>query len=451
MNRYAEYKDSGVEWIGKIPSHWEFGRMKYELSRNDSGVWGENLENYDEGTIVIRSTEISIDGKWNLSNPVSRSINASEFQKCQLKEGDIVVTKSSGSFKHIGKSVVVSKKIEGLNCCYSNFVQRIRFKRYLPILYHYILNSYFVREQYRFLTQSTTGLGNLDRSSLDEILLPFIPLNTQPQIAQFIDNKISQIDSLIEKIQRKIELLKEQKAAFISQCVTKGLDPNAEMKYSGVEWIGEIPSHWEVKRLATSVRDCINGVWGNEPDGVQDIVCVRVADFDRIKFRVSLKGSTIRSVPMKKRVGRVLEHGDLLLEKSGGGELQPVGVVILFNREFNAVCSNFIARIPVVSWCNSEFLTYLHAYLYTIRLNTRSIKQTTGIQNLDAYSYLNEHVAFPPLSEQDCLSQYLDKKTSQIDSLSEKLQRKIELLKEYRQSLISNVVTGKVKVTEDAS
>ena len=220
LDSNVEMKDSGVEWIGEIPSHWEFGRMKFQLSRNDGGVWGENLENNDEGTIVIRSTEISIDGKWDLSNPVSRSITASEFQKCQLKEGDIVVTKSSGSFKHIGKSVVVNKRIEGLNCCYSNFVQRIRFKRHLPKLYHYILNSYIVREQYRFQTQSTTGLGNLNRSSLDEILLPLIPLYTQFQISQYLDKKTSQFDSLIEKLQRKIVFLKEYQQSLISNVVT---------------------------------------------------------------------------------------------------------------------------------------------------------------------------------------------------------------------------------------
>ena len=219
------------------------------------------------------------------------------------------------------------------------------------------------------------------------------------------------------------------------------MDRYPQNKDSGIEWIGEIPSHWEVERLLSSVRGCTNGVWGNEPDGVTDLVCVRVADFNRTKFRVSFKNSTIRSIPMNKRNGRVLKRGDLLLEKSGGGKLQPVGVVVLFNHGIKAVCSNFIARISVDSCCNPVFLTYLHAYLYAIRVNTRSIKQTTGIQNLDSYSYLNERAAFPPLTEQISISKYLDTKTSQIDSLVEKLEQKIELLKEYRTALIIQCVT----------
>lgn len=214
-----------------------------------------------------------------------------------------------------------------------------------------------------------------------------------------------------------------------------------EYKDSGIEWIGEIPKHWKVHRLAKSVDKCINGIWGNERDGMQDMACVRVADFNRQKLRVNSTIPTIRSIPLSKREGRVLVQGDLLLEKSGGGERQPVGVVVIYDHIRPAVCSNFIARINVVSQCDSTFMKYLHAYLYSIRINTRSIKQTTGIQNLDSNSYLDERVSFPPLGEQVLISEFLDRKAEQIDSLVEKLEKKIELLKEYRASLISQCVT----------
>ena len=449
MNRYAEYKDSGVEWIGEIPSHWEVKRLATSVRKCINGVWGIEPDGVQDIVCVRVADFDRTKFRVSLKGSTIRSVPMKKRVGRVLEHDDLLLEKSGGGeLQPVGVVILFNREI---NAVCSNFIARMPVNswcnsNFLTYLHAYL---YTIRLNTRSIKQ-TTGIQNLDAYSYLNEHVAFPPLSEQDCLSQYLDKKTSQIDSLSEKLQRKIELLKEQRTALISQCVTKGIDSNAEMKDSGVEWIGEIPSHWEVKRLATSVRKCINGVWGIEPDGVQDIVCVRVADFDRTKFRVSLKGSTIRSVPMKKRVGRVLEHDDLLLEKSGGGELQPVGVVILFNREINAVCSNFIARMPVNSWCNSNFLTYLHAYLYTIRLNTRSIKQTTGIQNLDAYSYLNEHVAFPPLSEQDCLSQYLDKKTSQIDSLSEKLQRKIELLKEYRQSLISNFVTGKIKVTKDA-
>ena len=209
MKIYNSYKETGVEWIGEIPSHWDFGEMRYQLSNNDGGVWGKDVENENDGTVIIRSTEITIDGNWDLSNPMKRLLTNPEIEKTILFEGDIVLTKSSGSQDHIGKSVIVNSEVENLKCCYSNFVQRLRFKNYNPKLYHYILNNYIVREQYRYLTQSTTGLGNLNSTTLNEIKIPYIPLPEQQQIVSFLDTKTSLIDSFIEKTQQKIELLKD--------------------------------------------------------------------------------------------------------------------------------------------------------------------------------------------------------------------------------------------------
>ena len=406
--------------------------MKFQLSRNDGGVWGENLENNDEGTIVIRSTEISIDGKWDLSNPMSRSITASEFQKCRLKEGDIVVTKSSGSFKHIGKSVVVSKRIEGLNCCYSNFVQRIRFKRHLPKLYHNILNSYIVREQYRFLTQSTTGLGNLDRSSLDEVLLPLIPLNTQFQISQFLDKKTSQIDSLIEKIERKIELHIEQRTILISQCVTKGLDPKVQMKDSGVEWIGEIPSHWEIgllKHFCSHInfkRHAKKNESKISPENVE-----------------SGTGKVLDHQSDYENIGMEFEFGDTLLNK-----LRVYLAKFVFC-EFSGLSMGEMIVLRPIS-IDPKFQYYLLSSCRFIDY-LNSLSEGVKMPRTPIDGIMKSRVPITTIREQSQISQFLDKKTSQFNSLIEKLQRKIELLKEYRQSLISNVVTGKVKVTEDAS
>jgi type I restriction enzyme S subunit len=209
-----------------------------------------------------------------------------------------------------------------------------------------------------------------------------------------------------------------------------------------VDWLREVPAHWDVKRLRFTVLGALNGVWGEEADGGDDdLPCVRVADFDRTAQAVRDPVPTFRKISKAERHRRVLRRGDLLLEKSGGGEQQPVGAVVLYDRDEPAVCSNFVARLEVASGHSPRFLSYLHASLYSGRINERSIKQTTGIQNLDASSYLDEPVSIPPWNEQTAIAAFLDRETARIDALIKKRQRMILLLQEKRAALITHAVT----------
>ena len=219
------------------------------------------------------------------------------------------------------------------------------------------------------------------------------------------------------------------------------LKPYLDYKDSGIEWLGEVPEHWEVKRLRYSVTKCQNGLWGDDPDGINDVVCVRVADFDRVAGEVKIDQPTLRSVNPTILDGRRLRRNDLLLEKSGGGDKQPVGAVVLNTYSELAICSNFIAQMPVQEGFDPRYLTYLHAAMYAARINTRSIKQTTGIQNLDSDNYLNEVAAFPEILEQRAIAAFLDRETAQIDALVAKKERLIELLQEKRTALITQAVT----------
>ena len=212
-------------------------------------------------------------------------------------------------------------------------------------------------------------------------------------------------------------------------------------KDSGVEWLGEIPAHWGVNRLSSTVTGCRNGVWGEEAGGMHDPICVRVANFNRAQFRVSLGDPTLRSIAPNLAEARRLGRDDLLVEKSGGGERQPVGAVVIYDHGEPAVCSNFVARMPVADGCHPRYLTYLHAALYTARINTRSIKQSTGIQNLDSASYLNEAVGLPHGSEQRAISGFLDRETAKIDASVVKKEWLIELLQEKHSALITRAVT----------
>jgi len=215
-----------------------------------------------------------------------------------------------------------------------------------------------------------------------------------------------------------------------------------EYKDSGVEWLGEVPVHWATERLKLSTVSCQNGIWGNDPQGDEnDVICIRVADFDRTHMRVKLDDPTYRNVTPSEFKSREVTLGNLLLEKSGGGEKQPVGFVALYDDEAPAICANFIARIQLAPGMNPSFWRYVHAAGYAIGLNIPSIKQTAGIQNLDQHSYLNEMAAYPPSMEQDYIAAFLDHETARIDALVEEQQRLIEILKEKRQAVISHAVT----------
>lgn len=214
-----------------------------------------------------------------------------------------------------------------------------------------------------------------------------------------------------------------------------------EPEVSSQRWRGAHPRHWHLKRLKWSISGLYNGIWGDEPDGENDIICIRVADFDRLRRLVVSEPPTVRSVDFGYREQRVLRKGDLLIEKSGGGDNQLVGCVVHFNHDFEAVCSNFVARVPLQDGMVPQYWNYAHSSLYSSRLNFPAIKQTTGIQNLDTEAYFNIEVAFPPIEEQSVIASYLDRETSRIDGLIAEKERMLALLEEKRAALISRLVS----------
>jgi type I restriction enzyme S subunit len=444
MKKYNTYIDSGVKWIGLVPKHWDFGLMKYQLSNNDGGVWGDDIEDEDEdeGTIVIRSTEITIDGNWNLSCPMKRRLSEKEIQKSILKVGDIVLTKSSGSPDHIGKSVIVDEVVESLGCCYSNFVQRLRFRNYEPKLYHYILNSYVIREQYRYVTQSTTGLGNLNGSTINEIFIPYIPISEQHQIVKYLDEKTTIIDTLIEKTQQKIDTLKELRSSLINQVVTKGLEPNVEMKDSGVEWIGEIPKHWELVKIKHITNQVVDGTHFTPEYTEFGIPFLRVTDIGT--YPIDLENVKYISVKEHNELIKRCkpEKGDLLLSKNG-----TIGVtrIIDWDWEFSIFVS--LCLLKFNGKYNPQLFSYFFQSVIVDQQISESSKKST-VTNLHLDKIRELILINPPHQEQYKIVEYLDQQTQLIDSSIQKEELRIEKLKEFRQSLISDVVTGKIKVTD---
>ena len=215
------------------------------------------------------------------------------------------------------------------------------------------------------------------------------------------------------------------------------------MKDSGIEWIGEIPTDWELCKLKRLIKRVVGGIWGDEAQGdSNDVPCVRVIDFDRNNFKVKNVGFTVINLDKDRQRQYLLRQGDLLIEKSGGGEQQPVGFVVQYDLDMPAIYTNFIAKMEMNNYLtNSNFLKYIFATLYFQGINTRSIKQTTGIQNIDIDSYMDEIIALPPLTEQQRIANYLDQKVAQVDYIIKKTKEYIEEYKKYKQSLITEVVT----------
>lgn len=222
-----------------------------------------------------------------------------------------------------------------------------------------------------------------------------------------------------------------------------------EMKDSGVEWLGMIPKDWEVKKIKRLVREVKGGVWGEDArKDSNDVPCIRITNFNRTKNIIDIEDLTIRNLDYLKQKDFLLQNGDLLIEKSGGGERQPVGFTCIYNSDLKAIYANFIARVRVKKNIYSPYINFLFSVLYSKKINLRAFNQTTGIQNLSIDKYFDEIVMIPLFSTQQKIADFLDKKCEEFDSVIAKKEMLINKLEEAKKSLISEVVTGKVKVIQ---
>lgn len=441
--KYPIYKSSGVEWLGAVPSHWYVSPLKRHIEANDGGAWGEDPDGEND-TMVLRSTEQTVDGRWAIDHPAFRKLAPAERAATLLNAGDLLVTKSSGSSLHIGKTTLVSVEIAAQQCCFSNFMQRLRLRHiFLPRLGWYWMNSPLVRVQFDALSNSTTGLANFSGGLIGQLLVALPPLAEQRVIVAFLDRETTEIDALIAEQERLIELLKEKRQSVISHAVTKGLNPNVPMKPSGVEWLGDVPAHWTVvplKWLTDQNRPIMYGIVLPGPDVDFGVPILKGGNVKPARMNLESMARTTPELEAPYARAR-LRSGDLVYSIRGTiGDCEEVPAAL----EGSNITQD-VARVAVHS--DTHHLWVRWALLSApVREDLACQSIGAAVRGVNIFDLKRARIPVPPMREQIEISSIVGQEVEQIDALMVSAQRSITLLRERRSALISAAVTGQIDV-----
>jgi type I restriction enzyme S subunit len=451
MKKHSSYKPSGIEWLETIPENWEVSKLKYLGNlfgglTGKSGVDFNNEENpknkpYIPYTNIFNNTYISKDHFHYVS------IDDGESQN-RIKKYDMFFLMSSETHKDLGKSCILIDDVDELYL--NSFCKgyRVKDKNIQPLFLNYQILGHLHSEMISVEGKGFTRI-NLRQDKINDLIVFYPPLQEQEQIVKYLDEKTTIIDKLISTKQRKVEILKEQRTTLINQVITKGLNPNVKMKDSGLEWIGGIPENWKscnlryVLELLTDFES--NGSFSSVKENVKvddegEVWYVRMTDLENNNLRNEkckyCDLDTYNFLHKTKVFG-----GELLITKRG-----QIGKVYLFpyNCGLSTLGPNsYLLRLKNI--VNSHFLYFF--YISDIGQTTlKLLDNSTTIGSLYKDDIKGSIVIIPPIKEQLQIVKHLDFKTKEIDDLVSLEQKKIELLKEYRQSLISEVITGKIKV-----
>ncbi|TAK36455.1 MAG: restriction endonuclease subunit S [Chloroflexota bacterium] len=383
-------------------------------------MWGD--EDDPEGTIVLRSTEQTLDGRWRIKEPARRALSAREMRECALDAGDLVITKSSGSAFHIGKTSLVTNDVARLKPCFSNFMQRLRFgERTDPRLAAYVLNCPTGRQQLVYNSNTTTGLANLNGSVLGDVIIGFPPLSEQRAIADFLDAHTAKLDTLVSKKRALIDKLKEKRTALISRTVTRGLPPEAahaagldpypKLKGSGIEWLGDVPEHWEVRKFSREVR-IAEGQVNPETEPYASMLLVAPNYIESATGRLlSIETAAEQGAESGKYMCR---RGDVIYSK-----IRPALAKVTIAPN-DCLCSadmyplraseHFVNRYVFWLFLSQQFTAW--SLLESDRVAMPKINRET----------LGElRMPLPPTSEQHAIADFLDRETAKIDRMTAKI------------------------------
>ncbi|MCV3553246.1 restriction endonuclease subunit S [Campylobacter sp. CNRCH_2013_0898h] len=407
------FKDSGIEWLGEIPEHWEIKPLKAVFNqRNEQNT---NLKLHTILSLIKDIGVVPYEEKGNIGNKSKEDLQSYKIARIN----DLVLNKMNAVIGSLGVSAY-----NGLvSPIYLVFY--INSPKYLMSYYSYLFQ---IKNVQKFLKIYAYGIMEI-RESIDyldfkKMSLPIPPLKEQEQIANFLDEKCEQIKNFIEKKEKLISLLKEQKQALINETITKGLDKNVNFKDSGIEYLGEIPQHWEIRKL-------------------KYITYLRNQKNNNIDFKVGLENiesKTGKYIPTSEMVfeedGIGFEKGDILF-----GKLRPyLAKVFLANKDGICVSEFLVLKIKSENNKFIKFLMLSFLFIDIVDSSTYGTKMPRA-----SWEFIgNLKIPLPPLKEQEQIANFLDKKCEKIDLLIEKTEKQIKLIKEYKTTLINQAVCGRI-------
>jgi len=430
---YPEYKDSGVEWLGDIPSHWSLTRIKFITTCLDGS------------RVPLNSEER---GRMQGDIPYWGANNVVDYVNDFIFDEELILLGEDGA-PFFDQTKDVAFNVDG-KVWPNNHVHVLRpaKSQVAPEFLKYGLNC---ADFHLYISGSTRD--KLNQSDMNEIYIRVCELPEQKQIANFLDHETAKIDTLIEKQQQLIKLLKEKRQAVISHAVTKGLNSNAPMKDSGIEWLGEIPAHWEMSKMRY-MFSFDKGLTITKSDLLDEgVPCVNYGEVhSKYGFEVDPTKHFLKCVNndyLKSAKNSLLLQGDLIFadtseDMEGSGNFtQSISNQVVF-----AGYHTIIAR-PKIREC-----TRFYAYMMdSIEFRTQIRKAVKGVKVFSITQAIlrNSDVWLPPITEQKQITDFLDHQTTKIDELISKAEQAIELIKERRTAFISAAVTGKIDVRHHAS
>jgi type I restriction enzyme S subunit len=439
MQRYSKYKDSTIEWIGKIPVDWNIFTMRQVGHFDGSGIdkkinKNEVLVKMVNYTDIYDNKSLTLDNKRDymiVSCPVEK------LNKVLVKKGDLIFTPSSETVKDIGLSSVAIEDLD--NTVYSYHVLRYKFSEKVNINFSkYICNNYFVLNWFSKLALGTIR-KTLSREDFKSTRIILPPLVKQKEIADFLDDKTEKIGALISDKEKLIELLKEQRQSIISETITKGLDKKVQMKPSGIEWIGDIPVSWKTKKLKymaelypkytlSNITNDMNVTFSPMESVKTGILEQKLSKFSNYNssYNIFKNGDILMA-----KVTPCFENRNIIIAKNLSN-----GIGFGSSELFVIRCFNV----------NTEYMFYYFQSNVFMEMAKSTMYGVAGLKRVSSNFVRNSQILFPSREEQKKIVNYLNEKTSQIDKLIENITKQIKKLQEYRKSIISEAVTGKAAI-----
>ena len=436
MEKYQQYVNSGFEWIGDIPVQWNNLRLRFVCEfRNGYTPSKANPEFWEDGTIPwYRMEDIRDSGR--------KLEEAKQYvTKDAIKGGGLF---EAGSFILATTATIGEHAVLIVDSLANQQFTNLKIRKSLSnrLLRDYFFYYLFVIDDYCKATTKTSTFPDVSMELLKNCHVVFPLVQEQQAIVDSLDKKCSEIDNVISAQQKRIALLQELKQSVITHAVTKGLNPNVEMKDSGVEWIGKIPASWDVVHLKRILRERMQ-YGANEPAESDDTTYPRYIRITDITANGELRPETFKSLEPSKAKDYLLDKGDVLFARSGA----TVGKTFLFNADIKACYAGYLIKAS----CDKRRMLPEYLYYYTqsgaYECWKNSVFIQSTIQNIGADKYQMMYIPVPSKDEQKQIVEYTMRKSQIFDAAISKAQHQVELLQEYKQSLITEVVTGKRKVS----